>query len=281
MTVERHVGKANLPSGRPIELIDLPGTYSLAAVEPGRSGHPRRPAGAPGGRAPAGSDRHRRRRVQPRQPSAICLQLIALGRPTVVALNMIDLARRDGLELDASRLAEELGVPVIETVAVRKRAASRLCLKRWKASLTISVPCQAMHFRRPSRSISTAAPARSRNRQLSAKLPCGGSPTGSTRSCSILLPDRCCSRQSCSSCSRPSSLERRPCRRARSSGCRGGNWIGGVLPDGALRSLVVDGIFAGVSGDRLLCPRSRSCSCSSSFSKAAAIWSAPRSSWTG
>ena len=39
---------------------------------------------------------------------------------------MIDLARRDGSELDASRLAEELGVPVIETVAVRKRGLQAL-----------------------------------------------------------------------------------------------------------------------------------------------------------
>ena len=56
------------------------------------------------------------------------LQLIELGLPTVVALNMVDLAKRDGLELDPKRLEAELGVPVIETVAVRKprhRRASR------------------------------------------------------------------------------------------------------------------------------------------------------------
>ena len=46
------------------------------------------------------------------------LQLIDLGLPTVVALNMVDLAKRDGLELDAAKLQEELGVPVVETVAV-------------------------------------------------------------------------------------------------------------------------------------------------------------------
>ena len=47
--------------------------------------------------------------------------MIGLGYPTVVALNMVDLARRDGLAIDVQRLAAELGVPVIETVAVRKR----------------------------------------------------------------------------------------------------------------------------------------------------------------
>ena len=54
------------------------------------------------------------------------LQLIALGLPVVVALNMVDLAERDGLVLDAAVLARELGVPVIPTVAVRKRGLDEL-----------------------------------------------------------------------------------------------------------------------------------------------------------
>ena len=54
------------------------------------------------------------------------LQLIALGLPTVVALNMIDLAERDGLELDPERLSRELGVPVVPTVAVRRRGLDEL-----------------------------------------------------------------------------------------------------------------------------------------------------------
>src|SRR5437764_97106 len=49
------------------------------------------------------------------------LQLLELGLPTIIALNMVDLAGRDGLELDSKVLENELGVPVIETVAVRRR----------------------------------------------------------------------------------------------------------------------------------------------------------------
>ena len=45
------------------------------------------------------------------------MQLVALGLPTVIALNMVDLAERDGLLLDPERLAAELGVPVV--IAVR------------------------------------------------------------------------------------------------------------------------------------------------------------------
>jgi ferrous iron transport protein B len=52
--------------------------------------------------------------------------VIALGKPTVVALNMVDLAERDGLVLDSNVLAEELGVPVIPTVAVRRKGLEEL-----------------------------------------------------------------------------------------------------------------------------------------------------------
>jgi ferrous iron transport protein B len=54
------------------------------------------------------------------------LQLIGLGLPVVVALNMVDLAKRDGLTLDPQILERELGVPVIETVAVRRRGLDEL-----------------------------------------------------------------------------------------------------------------------------------------------------------
>ena len=54
------------------------------------------------------------------------LQMVALGLPTVVALNMIDMATRDGLEIDIPGLATELGVPVVPTVAVRKRGLEEL-----------------------------------------------------------------------------------------------------------------------------------------------------------
>ena len=53
-------------------------------------------------------------------------QLIELGIPVVVAVNMMDLARRRGIELKAEDLSRELGVPVVETIAVRKQGIDRL-----------------------------------------------------------------------------------------------------------------------------------------------------------
>ena len=121
VTVERHVGRLTLADGRPIELVDLPGAYGLDPTSPdeavtrdvllGKQKGERLPDALLIVVDATNLDNHLR----------FTLQLIDLGLPTVVALNMIDLATRDGLELDAAKLSAELGVPVIETVAVRKR----------------------------------------------------------------------------------------------------------------------------------------------------------------
>ena len=50
----------------------------------------------------------------------LILELKHVGRPAILALNMIDIARRQGLEIDLDRLSAEIGMPVIPTVAVRK-----------------------------------------------------------------------------------------------------------------------------------------------------------------
>ena len=126
VTVERKSGRVTLADGRPVELVDLPGAYSLDPASPDEAvtrdvllGHQR------GERQPdalvivldaSNLDNHLR----------FALQLIELGLPTIVALNMVDLARRDGLELSPQALSRELGVPVIETVAVRRRGVTEL-----------------------------------------------------------------------------------------------------------------------------------------------------------
>ena len=126
VTVERHVGKLTLPSGTAVELIDLPGAYGLDPTSPdeavtrdvllGKQAGERLPDALLVVVDASNLDNHLR----------FTLQLIDLGLPIVVALNMIDLAKRDGLELDVAKLAAELGVPVIETVAVRKRGIDSL-----------------------------------------------------------------------------------------------------------------------------------------------------------
>ena len=56
----------------------------------------------------------------------LALELVRLGTPMIVALNMSDLAHRRGFRLDTEALARELGVPVVETVAVRSGGEAAL-----------------------------------------------------------------------------------------------------------------------------------------------------------
>src|SRR6185312_15875084 len=56
----------------------------------------------------------------------LALELKQIGRPIVLALNMIDIAERRGLSIDIPRLSQELGLPVVTTVAVRKRGLTQL-----------------------------------------------------------------------------------------------------------------------------------------------------------
>jgi len=126
VTVERKAGRLVLPSGEPVELIDLPGSYSFDAASPDEEVTRKVVHGEFEGEA---------------QPNVLVLvldasnleqhlvfaqEVIELGRPTIVALNMVDLAERDGLVIDAGALEQVLGVPVIPTVAVRRRGLSEL-----------------------------------------------------------------------------------------------------------------------------------------------------------
>ncbi|WP_428631503.1 ferrous iron transporter B [Sphingopyxis sp.] len=126
VTVERKAGHASFADGRSMSLVDLPGSYSLIPASPdeavtrdvilGKQEGERQPDALIIVVDAANLDNH----------LCFALELIALGLPTVVALNMLDLAERDGLTLDPAILSRELGVPVVPTVAVRKRGLTEL-----------------------------------------------------------------------------------------------------------------------------------------------------------
>ncbi|MDF8334520.1 ferrous iron transporter B [Novosphingobium cyanobacteriorum] len=126
VTVERKAGRMLLPNGEPVELVDLPGSYGLDATSPDEEVTRKVIMGEQHGQA---------------QPDVLVIvldssnleqhlvfaqEVLELGRPTVVALNMVDLAERDGLVIDARALQNALGVPVIPTVAVRRRGLDEL-----------------------------------------------------------------------------------------------------------------------------------------------------------
>ena len=126
VTVERKSGRLALPDGRTAELIDLPGTYSLT---------PRSPDEAVTRDAVLGTLPGEKRldaiiavidATNLRNHLRFVLELRRLGLPMVVALNMIDLAERDGTRIDTEQLSTILGLPVIATVAVRRRGLAEL-----------------------------------------------------------------------------------------------------------------------------------------------------------
>jgi len=132
VTVEKKSGKFIGQHGEKIELLDLPGSYSI------------------GGHAP--DERITRdvlldlRQDTPRPERILCVidashlernlyfvtQVLELGIPTVVALNMIDVARAQGAPVDPGELSEVLGVPVIPVQATRPETLLplRLALSR-------------------------------------------------------------------------------------------------------------------------------------------------------
>jgi len=126
VTVERKEGEFQTPAGRHVRAIDLPGTYSLRARSPDEAitrdvllGR-RSDAPLPDALLIVADASNLRLALR------LVLELKQLGLPFVLALNMIDIARRQGCEMDVERLSAAIGGPVVPTVAVRKGGISDL-----------------------------------------------------------------------------------------------------------------------------------------------------------
>ena len=138
VTVEKKVGTTYSQHGKPIQVIDLPGAYSLAARSPDE--------------AVLRDVLFGRRLDTPQPDRIICVvdaanlernlylvhQILDLGRPVIIALNMMDLAAAAGLKVDAAALARTLGVPVIPCEAVRGRGLVELRLALSRVDLSLA-----------------------------------------------------------------------------------------------------------------------------------------------
>src|SRR3954463_6798774 len=126
VTVEKKTGRCHLPDGRTATIIDLPGTYSLisrspdehVAMEVLRGLRPDTPA--PDAVIVVVDASNLQRNLY------LVSQLIELGRPMVVALNMMDVAARRGLDVSPELLEKELGVPVIPVVGHKREGVEKL-----------------------------------------------------------------------------------------------------------------------------------------------------------
>jgi len=118
VTVERKQGHAQLADGRTLSIVDLPGTYSLNPSTADESVTHDVLMGLRSGETPPDAIVAVVDATNLRMNLRLVLQLRALGQPMVVALNMMDVARAHGLQIDVQKLSSELGLPVVETVAV-------------------------------------------------------------------------------------------------------------------------------------------------------------------
>jgi len=118
VTVERKEGGLVTPSGLKLSLLDLPGTYSLDARTPDEAITRDVLLGRVHGESRPGALVAVADATNLERSLGLVLELKRLGTPVVLALNMMDLARGRGLELDIEVLSRELGVRVVPTVAV-------------------------------------------------------------------------------------------------------------------------------------------------------------------
>ncbi|MGI4848006.1 MAG: ferrous iron transporter B [Janthinobacterium lividum] len=126
VTVDRKEGHFTSASGRGYQVFDLPGAYSLKAMTPDEAVtrdvlFGKRPdEGLPDVIVLVVDATNLRLNLR------LVLEVLRLQRPTVLAVNMMDVARSRGLVIDIARLQAELGVPVIETVAVQAGGSAAL-----------------------------------------------------------------------------------------------------------------------------------------------------------
>jgi len=119
VTVERKVGTLRLANGQTVSVVDLPGAYSLTPATPDEQITLEVIEGRRHGEAAPDAIVAVVDATNLRMNLRLVLELTRFGRPLMVALNMADVARSQGLAIDVARLSAELGCPVVETVAVK------------------------------------------------------------------------------------------------------------------------------------------------------------------
>jgi ferrous iron transport protein B len=140
VTVEKKEGEFFSQHGDRLRLIDLPGSYSLHAQSPDEAIM----RDVLLGRLPE----------MPKPDRIVCVvdannlernlylvsQVLELGLPVIVALNMVDVAEARGLRLDPARLSEKLGCPVVVTVASQRKGLVELKLAMSRTELPLPRP---------------------------------------------------------------------------------------------------------------------------------------------
>ena len=253
VTVERKEGRLHsTSSGRQYAVLDLPGAYSLHAAsldeavtrDVCRGFYPGEPA--PDVLVCVVDATNLRLHLR------FALEVRELGKPMILAVNMMDAAQRRGIAIDLATLERELGVPVVETVAVKHNGAR---------ALVEQIDRTAAHPHEPSARLAEGADLHAETRRL--------------LSLAVTMPTR--------TAKIDDALDRwllhpvfgllalavvmflifqavyawaTPLMDLIEAGTGAlGGWAGGLLPEGPLSSLLVDGIIAGLGGVIVFLPQ--------------------------
>ena len=253
VTVERKEGRLHsAASGRHYAVLDLPGAYSLHAAsldeavtrDVCRGFYPGEPA--PDVLVCVVDATNLRLHLR------FALEVRELGKPMILAVNMMDAAQRRGIAIDLAALERELGVPVVETVAVKHNGAR---------ALVEQIDRTAAHPHEPSARLPEGADLHAETRRL--------------LSLAVTMPTR--------TAKIDDALDRwllhpvfgllalavvmflifqavyawaTPLMDLIEAGTGAlGGWAGGLLPEGPLSSLLVDGIIAGLGGVVVFLPQ--------------------------
>jgi ferrous iron transport protein B len=260
VTVERKEGQARLPDGLRISVLDLPGAYSLTPATPDeqvmrdvllgeRAGEP-----IPDVIVAVVDATNLRMNLR------LVLELQRLGRPLVVALNMADVARANGLAIDVARLERELGCPVVETVAVKAQGHTAL-LRQLQSMLAHGTSALTSH------PVALAAPVATVE-QLQGEVRCIlalAAPTVARRARFQHRLDAVLMHPVAGPLILAAVLflifqavfswAVVPMDMVKQMMAAIGDWTLGAMPEGPLRSLLVDGVIAGVGGVLVFLPQ--------------------------
>ncbi|MDX2483156.1 MAG: Fe(2+) transporter permease subunit FeoB [Pseudodonghicola sp.] len=144
VTVEKKVGRF-AHAGETVELVDLPGVYSLSVA----------------GGTTSLDERLARDYVVGERPDLVVnvldasnlernlyltVQLLEMGAPMMVALNMMDVAKSRSIEIDIPRLAEHLGCPVVPIIASRETGIDLLRDQMIEAARAGTAPRSDVEF---------------------------------------------------------------------------------------------------------------------------------------
>ena len=113
VTVERREGMMRTADGRPVSVLDLPGAYSLQPTTPEERVARDVVLGIEAGVEPLDAVVVVADATNLRLSLRFALEVRDLGRPMILALNLVDLARRRGIRADCDALSQALGVPVV------------------------------------------------------------------------------------------------------------------------------------------------------------------------